>query len=125
MRAALAAILLGLLWAGWHLPLFWTHGAPLEDRSPAMLLVALIPTSILFAWVYDHTGGSILLVILLHATHNLAGPPLPPAGDPLLSAYVVTVALKWLLAIAVLMTDPLFRLTADPKRSVVAAANSG
>ncbi len=125
MRAAFAAILLGGLWAGWHLPLFWTHGAPLEGRSPALLLVALIPTSVLFAWVFNHTGGSILLVILLHATHNLAGPPMPPDGGLLLTPYLVSVLLKWLLAIVVLAADPAFRLTARARGRVAASAGSG
>jgi len=113
MRAAFAAILLGVLWAGWHLPLFWTHGAPLEGRSPALLLVALIPTSVLFAWVFNRTGASIFLVIVLHATHNLAGPPLPPDGGALLTPYLVSVVLTWLLAIIVLVADPRLGSTDD------------
>jgi len=118
MRPAFAAILLGVLWAVWHLPLFWTHGAPLEGRSPVLLVVALIPTSILFAWVFDHTGESILLVIVLHATHNLAGPPMPLGGGPLLTPYLVSVLLKWLLAVVVLTADPMFRLTGGRRRTV-------
>jgi membrane protease YdiL (CAAX protease family) len=111
MRPALAATLLGVLWAAWHLPLFWTHGAALEGRSPALLVAALIPTSILFAWVFNHGGASILLVMLLHATHNLAGPAMPPEGGPPLTPYLVSVVLKWLLAFVVLAADPLFRLS--------------
>jgi membrane protease YdiL (CAAX protease family) len=125
MRPAFAAILLGGLWAGWHLPLFWTHGAALEGRSPALLLVALIPTSVLFTWVFNHTGASILLMILLHATHNLAGPPLPSEGGPLLTPYLLSVLLKWLLAIVVLAVDPAFRPTAVARGRVAASAGSG
>ena len=86
-----------------------------------LLLVALIPTSILFAWVFNRTGGSILLVMLLHATHNLAGPPLPLDGGPLLTPYLVSVLFKWLLAAAVLSADPLFRVAGGAQRTVARA----
>jgi hypothetical protein len=89
-----------------------------------LLVVALIPTSVLFAWVFNHTGGSILLVVLLHATHNLAGPPMPPDGGPLLTPYVLSVVFKWLLAVAVLTADPVFRLSASRGRRVSAVLSS-
>jgi uncharacterized protein len=65
-----ASILVGIAWSFWHAPLhligFYPGGAVgIFTRLPVVILLA-----ILFAWLYNRTGGSILLVILLHATTN-------------------------------------------------------
>ena len=71
-RSALtAAVVLGPLWGCYHLPLWLTGNAthPLL-MFPAFVLSA-IALSVLLAWIYNSTGGSLLLVVLLHATANL------------------------------------------------------
>jgi membrane protease YdiL (CAAX protease family) len=71
-RGALSAsLILGVLWGFWHLPL-WLTGAP--GRTPvlyAAFLVSTIALSVILTWVYNSTGGSLLMVVLLHATFNL------------------------------------------------------
>ena len=75
-RSALSAsLIIGMLWAVWHLPLFlagWLHGVP--GRTPilyAAFVVSGFAMSVILTWVYNSTGGSLLLVVLLHATVNL------------------------------------------------------
>jgi membrane protease YdiL (CAAX protease family) len=71
MSALSAALLLAPIWALWHLPL-WLTGAP--GRTPliyAGFVVSAFATSVLLTWVYNSTGGSLLLVVLLHATINI------------------------------------------------------
>src|SRR5215203_6837317 len=71
-RSALgASLLLAPIWALWHLPL-WLTGAP--GRTPllyAAFVVSTISLSVILTWVYNSTGGSLLMVVLLHATFNL------------------------------------------------------
>jgi len=71
-RSALgASLILGVIWALWHLPL-WLTGAP--GRTPilyAAFVVSVIALSVILTWVYNSTGGSLLMVVLLHATFNL------------------------------------------------------
>jgi membrane protease YdiL (CAAX protease family) len=71
-RSALSAsLILGVLWGFWHLPL-WLTGAP--GRTPvlyAAFVVSVISLSVILTWVYNSTGGSLLMVVLLHATFNL------------------------------------------------------
>jgi uncharacterized protein len=119
---ALASVLLGLVWAAWHLPLFWTHGAPLEGRPFPLLVLELVPTAVLVTWVFNHTQGSILLAILLHATHNLAGPDLPSADEGFFTPFLLVTGLKWALALLVLMADPRFRLRGAPAVAGAATA---
>jgi membrane protease YdiL (CAAX protease family) len=71
MSALSAALLIAPIWALWHLPL-WLTGAP--GRTPliyAGFVLSAFALSVLLTWVYNSTGGSLLLVVLLHATINL------------------------------------------------------
>src|SRR5215211_4092979 len=86
-RSALSAsLILGVIWAFYHLPLFFTGQA---FRSPSLLVpfvVSGLALSVILTWVYNSTGGSLLLVVLLHATANL---PLTLLLEPLGSRAMV------------------------------------
>lgn len=70
--AANAAVLLGLLWAGWHLPAFFFRDTYVDMGLPGfvMFVVSICFASVVFAWLYNGTGGSLLLVILFHVFFN-------------------------------------------------------
>jgi membrane protease YdiL (CAAX protease family) len=70
-NALVASLILGALWAAWHLPLVWTEGAPLYQQPVWLLLLDITAKSALFTWVFLHTRGSVLLAALFHATTNL------------------------------------------------------
>jgi membrane protease YdiL (CAAX protease family) len=63
-RALSASLILGVLWAGWHLPLFLAgkiHGSD----------VVFIPAfAVVLTWAFNSTGGSVLLAMLLHNMNN-------------------------------------------------------
>src|SRR5919112_5952810 len=86
-RSALSAsLILGVIWAFYHLPLFFTGQA---FRSPSLLVpfvVSGLALSVIITWVYNSTGGSLLLVVLLHAAANL---PLTLLLEPLGSRAMV------------------------------------
>jgi membrane protease YdiL (CAAX protease family) len=67
-RSALSAtILLWVFWALWHLPLFFY----LYDVTIIVgFLFGLLAGAITFTWLYNSTGGSILLVAVWHAAFN-------------------------------------------------------
>jgi membrane protease YdiL (CAAX protease family) len=80
-------LLLGVLWAFWHLLYFMTpyHGGgpgtsfatSLIDFSIFLLIV--VSFAIIFTWVFNHTKGSVFIANLLHAsidTPQLAWIPL-------------------------------------------------
>src|ERR671911_852278 len=89
-----ASLILGPIWAFYHLPLFFTGQA---FRSPSLLVpfvVSGLALSVILTWVYNSTGGSLLLVVLLHATANL---PLTlflePLGSRAMLPFLLYVAL--------------------------------
>ena len=69
------SLVLGVLWGLWHLPLFlipaWDtpHGSPL-DIAWFVLLAASI--AVVFTWLFNSTGGSVLLTILAHGSLNVS-----------------------------------------------------
>ena len=67
-----ASVLLGVVWAGWHLPLLWTDGAMLGGASPWILLLELPARSVVFTAIFRATGGSTLLAVLLHAAMSVS-----------------------------------------------------
>lgn len=76
-----AALLLGVIWAFWHLPDFLTRaqgGGPGTGwgtffTNLPIFVVMVVALSIVMAWVYNHTQGSIFIAILLHASINTSG----------------------------------------------------
>jgi uncharacterized protein len=68
--ALTANLILGLIEAGFHLPLFWTRDAPQAAIGPLGFLMISLAAAILFGWVYNNTRGSLLLAYLVHAAQN-------------------------------------------------------
>jgi uncharacterized protein len=97
-NALVASLILGALWAAWHLPLVWTEGAPLFGQPVWLLLLDTTAKSVLFTWVFLHTRGSVLLAALFHASTNLfvVSPVVADAGDVALP--LLAVGAQWVLA---------------------------
>ena len=62
--ALVASLMLGVLWALWHLPLMVVGEVNWSD------LVLVIAVSVVFAWVFNNASGSVLIVMLMHAMNN-------------------------------------------------------
>src|SRR5215216_3012877 len=60
-----AALIVGVLAAGWHLPLILVGAAsPVELLAPFCL-------GIVASWIFYRTGGSVLLTLMLHAADGV------------------------------------------------------
>ncbi len=102
----LASIVLGVVWASWHLPFFFIPGSDNAGQSFPVFLLAVTALSVALAWVYWRTNGSLLLTMLMHAAiNNTAGIVSSAAaagGNPFtlrppLNAWL-TAALLWICA---------------------------
>jgi CAAX protease family protein len=65
--AATASLVLGVLHALWHLPLYLGGDQELGDFLHPLC------GAFLFTWIFVHTGGSVFLAMLLHASNDVAG----------------------------------------------------
>ncbi|OLC27386.1 MAG: hypothetical protein AUJ02_07670 [Chloroflexi bacterium 13_1_40CM_3_65_12] len=98
-----AAALVGVVWTVWHLwPVVAPGGLDGTTWADALLtLVRLTALSVLFAWLYNSTGGSLLIVMVAHAGYDVGVNLVPGAygnhTDPVLvvlfAAAAITVAL--------------------------------
>jgi hypothetical protein len=62
--ALVASLILGAVWALWHLPLLAT------GQMGGWDVVNIMGSTIVLTWVFNGTGGSVLIVMLLHAMNN-------------------------------------------------------
>src|SRR5215218_3644616 len=64
-RSALfAALILGVLIAGWHVPLMVVGDVHWSD------IVLIIGAVIIFNWVFNNANGSVLIIMMMHAMNN-------------------------------------------------------
>ncbi len=61
-----ASLIIGALWGAWRLPVLIGRPAP---TIIAFLLVAL-SASVLATWMFNGSGGSLIPVLMFHATTN-------------------------------------------------------
>jgi len=90
-----ASLILGVIWAVWHLPLFWIAGASQEGIPVTWVLLQIMALSVIFTWVYRRTRGSLLVALFFHAALNTTGVFLPilPEQAGSLQPYLITVIL--------------------------------
>jgi membrane protease YdiL (CAAX protease family) len=113
--ALVASLLVGVTWAGWHLPLFvnpaTTQGGWALSQQ-LLWIVSILSGSILWTWMYNSTGGSVLAVAVFHAGVNGMGvfhpadtEAIAPGGvpDPSLSLLSEVTGMIPLVAIALLL----------------------
>jgi uncharacterized protein len=100
-----AALGIGALWALWHLPLYFVegsyqHGLSVGSTRFWLTNVVLVQLSVLYVWLVNGSGGSILLAILAHAGFNMAGELVPRSttGD-VIAFLAVTAATVAVIAV--------------------------
>jgi membrane protease YdiL (CAAX protease family) len=102
-NALAASLILGVIWALWHLPLLWTEGGPMYQLPVWLLLLDVTAKAVLFTWVFLHTRGSVLIAMLFHGATNLflVSPDVASTGD--LGLPVLAMVGKWVLVGIVLV----------------------
>jgi membrane protease YdiL (CAAX protease family) len=102
-NALTSSLILGAMWALWHLPLFFMAGTFQHDEvgfgTPGFWSFCLGTTisSILFTWIYNNTNRSTLSAILFHFSINFSGEFLTPTEQ----ARLYQLLLTGLMAVAV------------------------
>jgi uncharacterized protein len=97
-----ATLILAPLWFLWHLPQFAVI-ATYRDFGPAGyvgMFLGLTCGAIVLTWLYNRSGGSILLVIVWHGAHNFVGATQAATG--MLAAIISTLIMVQGIILAVL-----------------------
>jgi membrane protease YdiL (CAAX protease family) len=111
-------LIVGVLWGAYHFSvIFWMSrstfgGIPLAVfltvRGIDLLVGQLAAYRVLMVWVYDRTGGSLLVAMLMHASLSasmLILGPLALAGASFLTYILVSSAAAWVVVAAVAVTN--------------------
>lgn len=76
-NALTASLIVGLVWGIWHIPMFLTAGTTqskwLADAGWVAIVgytVYCMAWAIQYTWVFNNTGGSVLLAAVLHGAGN-------------------------------------------------------
>ena len=88
--ALVASLILGAVWALWHLPLVVATG-----QMGGWDIVIILAWTLVLTWVYNGTGGSVLIVMLFHAMFNTVSGSFI---SPLAFSGADSVRQSWLLA---------------------------
>ena len=97
-----SSLILTLVWFGWHLPQFLVI-ATYRDFAPVQyvgMFLGLACGAVVLTWLYNRSGGSVLLVIVWHALYNVVAAT--EAATGVLAAVVSTLIMIQGLALVVL-----------------------
>jgi membrane protease YdiL (CAAX protease family) len=107
-----ASIVIGVVWATWHLwPVITPGGlSPETSEDAAATYIRMISTAVVYAWMYNSTNSSLFLVMVAHFGHNFAGSIVQtPSGS---SHFHLTIALLYLVvALGIVLTTDSRTLT--------------
>jgi membrane protease YdiL (CAAX protease family) len=106
-----ASLVLGVIWALWHLPVFYLRGADTFGQSFPAYLLQVVAMSVAMAWLYGRTNGSLTLTMLMHAAINNTKDIVPSVArapaNPLRPEASLTswlgLAVLWAIALALLV----------------------
>ena len=111
-----AALIIGFLWALWHLPNWWVPVTAqyenVRDNGNYAFFIGefvavIVALSIIFAFVYNGTRASMLAPLLLHASFNTWDGWLSRAIDPAArpTFFICQIILLWTVAVLIVMAN--------------------
>ncbi len=98
-----ASLTIGVLWASWHLPMFFIPGSPQYTDSflytfPMYVLIGIF-WSIIMTMLYNRANGSVLICMIFHASLNIAAFTIrmPSEANMMIYLYIPIVILSIML----------------------------
>jgi membrane protease YdiL (CAAX protease family) len=116
---AAASVILGMIWACWHLPLFFAPESDTFHQSFPLYLMQVTALSVAAAWLYWRTEGSLLLVMLLHAAINNTKDIVPSALPGVTNVLALSPSLVSWLTLALLWVTAAYFLVRMPRTATL------
>jgi membrane protease YdiL (CAAX protease family) len=100
--ALTSSLILSLIWGLWHFhPINFASLWPLAG----WYFLTIIPFTVLMTWVFNNTGGSLLLAVLFHTASNVSDwivPSMPSLSDVAgMRVFIIKAMLTWVAALVV------------------------
>ncbi len=101
MNVSKATLILALVWALWHMPAFF-YLDTIQNLGGLLIipgfLIGILFGAVVFTWLYNGTGGSILMVVIWHALFDLL--TASKAGQNIIPVITSAGVIAWALYIA-------------------------
>jgi membrane protease YdiL (CAAX protease family) len=65
-----ATLILGVLVTGWHVPILFLEEGGLQPPFLVGFLLGTMAVTFWYSWLFNHTGGSVLITLIAHATQG-------------------------------------------------------
>jgi membrane protease YdiL (CAAX protease family) len=65
-----ASLVIGALWAVWHVPLFLMPGSSQAGTPFALYAAVVVGISVITTWLYNAAGGRVLVPVVFHTLSN-------------------------------------------------------
>ncbi len=75
--ALTSSLILGVCWGVWHLPLHFISGTTQAVIPIWEFVLQTIVLAVLYTWLHNNTGRSVLIAALFHTMGNLTGAVVP------------------------------------------------
>jgi uncharacterized protein len=116
--ALTSTIILGFIWGFWHLPKFLPD---FDAVHFAWFMVHIMAMSVVLTWIYNGTRGSLLLVVLYHASMNTVTMFVPIANtqsNANMGSYIGYVLLEVVTAVIIVIIAGPARLSRTQPKQV-------
>src|SRR5918993_522554 len=65
-----STLILGVLVSGWHAPILFLEEGGLHPQIVVGYLLGSVAVTFWYSWIFNHTGGSVLITLVSHATQG-------------------------------------------------------
>lgn len=103
-----ASLAIGIVWACWHLPLYFIADTSQYGNSFYVFLMATIGYAIAITWVFNRTNGSLLISILFHTAINTTLEMIYGVMK-IISSHICTMAIAEMIIIGIIVFDMIKR----------------
>ena len=94
-HAVVATLIVGALWAAWHLPIFFLPAGRISMAAIPFppWFVDIMARSFIMTWLFNRSGRSVLIASLFHLAMNMSGATIGIDSYPALAAVEIVVAI--------------------------------
>jgi len=115
-NALVSSIILGFMWGLWHLPYFFIATEITYAYGIIPQIFTAILLSILLTWLFNNTGGSILVSLIFHNMFNLSNDMFPALKTQVGSPFFLIFFIAAVIAVVAIWGRK--RLVREPKKRV-------